>query len=99
MIDDIIKNVGDLLKVLLLGCPVYYIEELLHFLVISYFRETLNPLQPWRAFNITVSSNSTEIRNLRKWTFYDLRIYGATLVGQGLISANVTVQTDEDGEI
>ena len=66
--------------------------------VICCFRETLNPLQPWRAFNITANSNSTEIRNLRKWTFYDLRIYGATIVGQGLISANVTVRTDEDGE-
>ena len=57
----------------------------------------MKPWQEERSFNVSAEFNSTVIRNLKKWTFYDIRVYGATVKGQGLKSANVTVRTDTDG--
>ena len=65
--------------------------------VFFYFRETLKPWQEERSFNVSAMKNSTEILNLRKWTFYDIRIFGATVKGKGLVSANITIRTDSDG--
>ena len=40
--------------------------------------------------------NSTELYGLVKWTSYSFRLFGATSKGEGLISANITIKTDED---
>ena len=62
-------------------------------------RETLKPWQEDQSFNISAEFNSTVIEGLKKWTFYDIRVYGSTVKGQGILSANVTIQTDTDGKI
>ncbi|XP_065052028.1 phosphatidylinositol phosphatase PTPRQ-like [Rhopilema esculentum] len=67
---------------------------ILYFMI--YYRETYKPFQEESAFSVSSKYNYTEIKNLRKWTFYDIRIYGGTYVGRGLNSTNITVRTDTD---
>eukprot|EP00794_Sanderia_malayensis_P017493 gene17493-19243_t len=63
---------------------------------IIYYRESLDPASS--EANITVHSkyNFTKLNGLKKWTFYDIQVYGATIFGQGTISANITIRTDQD---
>ncbi|XP_048584451.1 uncharacterized protein LOC5515158 isoform X2 [Nematostella vectensis] len=46
--------------------------------------------------NFTTDTRKLEIKGLRRWWWYDVRVLAFTNKGDGAVSENVTVRTDED---
>lgn len=53
----------------------------------------------YREVHVEKSYTHLELKNLWKYTKYGIRVLGFTKIGQGVLSSEVMVQTDEDGKV
>lgn len=53
----------------------------------------------YREVYVENSYTHLELKNLWKYTKYGIRVLSFTKIGQGVISPEVMVQTDEDGKV
>ena len=53
----------------------------------------------YKDYEVGPNSTSVELTGLWKYTNYGIRVLGFTRMGWGVISPEVLVQTDEDGNV